>query len=189
MNSVVIVTVALIGAACGLGVGFVLSPRHRRAVRERPRPVRSILLPFTSGAISRRALEAAVRLARAEDAVIMPAFLARVPRHLPLDAALPRQCENGMPLLEAIEQRASAQGVVVDARVSRGRTYRDALQRLLDSEHFDRIIVSATTNPRVGLDAGDLQWLLERVPQEVLILRPAADDDRRVSGAEVHGLF
>ena len=57
----------------------------------------------------------------------MPAFLARVPRNLPIDSPLPAACEVGMPLLEAIEQRATAEGIPVDARVSRGRTYRDAL--------------------------------------------------------------
>ena len=53
-----------------------------------------------------------------------------------------------MPLLEAIEQRASTQGVAVDTRIIRGRTYRDALQRMLDAEPVDRVIVSATSNAR-----------------------------------------
>jgi len=42
-----------------------------------------ILLPFTSQAISRRAFQAAIRLAHAEGATVVPAFLARVPRTLP----------------------------------------------------------------------------------------------------------
>jgi hypothetical protein len=77
-----------------------------------------------------------------------------------------------MPLLEAIEQRATALGVSVDARIIRGRTYRDALRRLLDSEHVDRVIVSATSNSRVGLRSDDLEWLLEKVRAEVTIPRP-----------------
>ena len=154
-------------------------------VADRPRPVRRILLPFTGQAISKRAFEAAVRLAKAENATIMPAFLARVPRTLPLDAPLPKACGFGMPLLEAIEQRARNQGVDVDSRISRGRSYRDALQRLLNEESFDRIIVSASSNPRTGLGRDDLEWLIERAPAEVLILRPAADDERRVTGREV----
>ncbi|MGZ4286705.1 MAG: hypothetical protein ACXVW5_21120 [Solirubrobacteraceae bacterium] len=111
----------------------------------------------------------------------MPAFLARVPRNLPLEAPLPAACAVGMPLLDAIEQGASSRGVAVDARVARGRTYRDALRHHVDTEHFDRIIVSATDSPRTGLSSGDLQWLLERVPAEVMILRPAPDDSRLVS--------
>ena len=147
------------------------------------------MLPFTGQAISRRAFEAAVRLARVENATIMPAFLARVPRNLPLDAPLPAAATQGMPLLEAIEQDATAQGISVDARVARGRTYRDALNHLLDQEQFDRIIVSATDNPRRGLSGDDLQWLLQRVPAEIMILRPAPDDTRKISATELSGHF
>lgn len=148
-----------------------------------------ILLPFTNQAISRRAFEAAIRLAHAEGATLMPAFLARVPRNLPLDSPLPAACEVGMPLLEAIEQKATAEGIPVDARVSRGRTYRDALQRLLGEEQFDRIIVSATDNPRQGLSQQDLAWLLDTVAAEVLILRPAPDDARSISASGLSGHF
>ena len=87
-----------------------------------------------------------------------------------------------MPLLEAIEQRATAQGLPVDSRVGRGRSYRDALRRLLEQEHFDRIIVSADRQTRrSGSSGDDLEWLLERVPAEVMILRPAPDDTRQIS--------
>jgi hypothetical protein len=94
-----------------------------------------------------------------------------------------------MPLLEAIEQRLASQGVAVDARVARGRSYRDALRRLLDQEQFDRIIVSATESPRMGLTSDDLEWLLKRVPAEVMILRPAPEDHREISAAGVSGHF
>jgi hypothetical protein len=94
-----------------------------------------------------------------------------------------------MPLMEAIEQRAAAQGIAVDSRIARGRTYRDALRRLLEQEQFDRIIVSASNSRRNGLSADDLEWLLERVPSEVLILRPAPDDTRRISATELAGHF
>lgn len=181
--------IALACLAIGLLAGFWLPPHGRRPTRDRPRPVRRILLPFTGQAISRRAFEAAVRLAKAESATIMPAFLARVPQNLPLDSPIPAQCEDGMPLLEAIEQRVASQGIPVDARVARGRSYRDALRRLLAQEQFDRIIVSATDSPRTGFSADDLKWLLERVPAEVLILRPAPDDTRRISAVAVNGHF
>lgn len=183
---------ALIAIGCllvGLLAGFWLPPHGRRMARERPRPVKRILLPFTGQAISRRAFEAAARLARAEDATVIPAFLARVPRQLPVDSPLPAQCSQGMPLLEAIEQRLTLQGIPVDARVMRGRTYRDALRRLLEDEHFDRVIVSATDSPRTGLSSDDLEWLLERVPAEVMILRPAPADTREISAAGVSGHF
>jgi nucleotide-binding universal stress UspA family protein len=189
VTAVIVAIVAIVAGVVGVAIGFWLPPHGRRPSADRPLPVRRILLPFTGQDISRRAFEAAVRLAKAEDATIMPAFLARVPRNLPLDSPLPVQCGNGMPLLEAIEQRAEAQGIPVDARVARGRTYRDALRRLLDEESFDRVIVSASDSPRTGLSAEDLEWLLERVPAEVLILRPAPTDTRVISAAGLAGHF
>jgi nucleotide-binding universal stress UspA family protein len=189
MNVVEITAIAIGCITLGLAAGYWLPPNGRRPARERPRPVRRILLPITGQAISRRAFDAAVRLAQAEDATVMPAFLARVPRNLPLESPLPAQCAEGMPLLEAIEQRLASQGVAIDARVARGRSYRDALRRLLDQEHFDRIIVSATESPRMGLTSDDLEWLLKRVPAEVMILRPAPEDHREISAAGVSGHF
>lgn len=189
MSAYTAVALALAGALLGVGAGYWLPPHGRLAHRERPRPVRRILLPFTGQAISRRSFEAAVRLAKAEGATIMPAFLARVPMNLPLDSALPVQCAPGMQLLEAIEQRAFRQGVEVDPRVSRGRSARDALRHLIEQEPFDRIIVSADEDPRRGLSYEDLRWLLERVPAEILILRPAPEDTRLISAAAVSGHF
>jgi nucleotide-binding universal stress UspA family protein len=184
-----ILGVACAGALVGIAAGYWLPPHGLRPARSRPQGGRRILLPFTGEEISRRSFEAAVRLAKAENAIIMPAFLARVPMSLPLETALPVQSARGMPLLEAIEQRASWLGVPVDSRVGRGRSARDALRKLLDQEHFDRIIVSADEDPRVGLSYEDLRWMLNRVPSEILILRPAPDDDRRISTEAVKGHF
>jgi hypothetical protein len=117
------------------------------------------------------------------------AFLATVPRHLPLDAAIPAQCSLGMPVLEAIEHVAAGSDVEVDARVARGRTYRHALEQLLAEEPVDRVIVPTSGNPRGGLTGDDLVWLLQRVPAEILILRPNASDGKRVTEAAVHGHF
>jgi nucleotide-binding universal stress UspA family protein len=185
------VTVVIVAAAFSVGAsaGWFLLPRARRRAPKLPRGTRRILLPFTGTAISRRAFDAAVRLARVEEATIMPAYLARVPRQLALDAPLPAQCLQAMPLLEAIEQRASSQGVAVDARVIRGRTYRDALRRMLDCEEVDRVIVSATSNGHKGLSAEDLEWMLEKVPAEVLILRPDPEDHRTLTADGVAGHF
>ena len=74
----------------------------------------------------------------------------------------------------------------MDARVARGRTYRDALRHLIGEEHFDRIVVSATDSPRNGLSSDDLEWLLERAPAEIVILRPAPDDSRLLSAHDFH---
>jgi hypothetical protein len=51
------------------------------------------------------------------------------------------------------------------------------------------VIISATDSRRTGLSGEDLEWLLERVPAEVMILRPAPEDTRRISAAGVAGHF
>jgi hypothetical protein len=185
MSTGAVIAIAVAALIVGLAAGYWLRVRTRvlGRDRERARPVRRILVPFTGTFIPRRAFEAAIRLAKAENATIMPAFLARVPMNLPLSAPLPKQCAEGMPLLEAIEQRAIAQGVEVDSRVARGRTARDALRSLLEAEPFDRIIVSAGQgqDQPAGLSNDDLQWLLEKVPAEIMILRPAPEDTRRIA--------
>ena len=183
------VIAALCGLALGAAGGWALARRLRSRGATGAGRVRTILLPFTGGAIPRRALDAALRLARAEDATLMPAFLVTVPRQLPLDAAAPLACELGMPVLEAIEQAAASAEVPVDARVARGRTYRHALERLLDDEPVDRVIVPATGSPRGGLSGDDLVWLLQRARAEVLILRPDFEDELRVTGDVVRGHF
>jgi nucleotide-binding universal stress UspA family protein len=174
----------LVGLALllGLGGGFLLArPRRRGKRSERPEDVRRILLPFTGTEISRRAIDAALRLARAEGATLMPAYLASVPMQLPLECAIPAEAAKAMPMLEAIEQRATAQGVPVDARIERGRSYRHALERLLEHETFDRVVAPATSTGAAGFSGSDLVWLLEKAPAEVLILRPGPEDRRVVS--------
>ena len=169
-----IAALALLAVAAVLGLLYVRD-RHRR--RTMPVSGRRILFPFTGHAVSHRALDAALRLAAAEHATLVPVFLARVPMQVPLDAALTRQCTEGMPLLETIEQRAAARGVAVDARLERGRTPRHALREAILHERFDRIVVAAASSRSPGFDADDIAWLLDHAPGEVLIVRP--DDDRR----------
>ncbi len=176
----VLVVLALVAGLIG---GFLFA----RSRHSRPGPqadvVHHILLPFTGTEISRRAVDAAMRLARAEGATLMPAYLARVPKSLPLECAIPKEAAKAMSMLEAIEQRATAQGVPVDARIERGRSYRHALARLLQSESFDRVVVSATATGAAGFSGDDLVWLLEKAPAEVLILRPGPEDRRVLSAA------
>jgi nucleotide-binding universal stress UspA family protein len=169
----------LVGVALLLGLagGYLLARSRRRGGSSaQSEAVHQILLPFTGTEISRRAVDAALRLARAEDAVLMPAYLASVPKRLPLDCSIPGEAAKAMPMLEAIEQRAAAQSIAVDARIERGRSYRHALERLLDRESFDRVVVPATTQSGAGFSGDDLVWLLEKAPAEVLILRPDPED-------------
>ena len=145
--------------------------RRRESVEARPR---RILFPFAGRGLSKPALDATLRLARSEDATLVPAFLTQVPMALPLAASLPRQCAEAMPLLEAIEHRAIENGVPVDSRIERGRTYRHALRELLAHEPYDRIVIAADTNAVDGFGAADVAWLLDHAQGEILVVRPAS---------------
>ncbi len=181
----VFVGVALV---VGLGGGYLIARSRLRGGRsERPDAIHQILLPFTGTEVSRRALDAALRLARVEDATLMPAYLAVVPKRLPLDCAIPNEAAKAMPMLEAIEQRSTAQGVSVDARIERGRSYRHALERMLERETFDRVVVPASASGATGFSGDDLVWLLQKAPAEVLILRPGPGDRRVVTATGTAG--
>jgi universal stress protein family protein len=161
----------LVGLVAGVGVTLVV--RRRRASGPETPPSRRILFPFVGSHLSTAALDAALRIARVEDAVLVPVYLAPVPMSMPLEAPIPRTCDRAFELLEAIEQRAARSGVPVDGRIGRGRTIRHALRRLLDEERYDRIVVAAETARTDGLSSEDVAWLLEHAAGEVVVLRPA----------------
>jgi hypothetical protein len=134
---------------------------------------RRILFPFIGSTVSQRTLEATLRLARSQDATLVPAYLVMVPHHLSLEGPAPvRECEAALPVLELIEQRATREGVPVDTRIERGRSPRHALSALMEHEHFDTLVVPAKTSTSDGFEPEDVAWLLEKAPGEVLVLRP-----------------
>jgi nucleotide-binding universal stress UspA family protein len=171
--------IAVVIAAAALCVTLVAAAILRRVAQPSSKPPagpQRILFPFVANALSRRALEAALRLARTERATLVPVFLARVPLHLPLDAPLPRQAGAALPLQEAIEQRAAAFDVAVDARIERGRTSRHALRQALDNERFDQIVMAAASRGGPGFGPEDIAWLLEHATGEIIVLRPGTED-------------
>jgi hypothetical protein len=170
----VTVLVVILGVAVVALVAFsLLRERGRRNPKlTTPSPGR-VVFPFIGNALSQRGLDAALRIARIDGATLVPVFLAQVPMHLPLDAALPVQCDAALPLLEAIEQRAVRSGVAVDSRIERGRSYRHALRELLAHEHFDTVVVTAAADSgSAGLAPDDISWVLENVPGEIIVIRP-----------------
>jgi nucleotide-binding universal stress UspA family protein len=131
-----------------------------------------VLVPFVGAALEGPVLDAALRIARAEEAVIVPAYIVVVPLEFELDAPLRAEVDIAMPLLEAVEVAATRAKVPVDARIERGRTPVDALRKLWEAESFDRIIVPAPPPDRPGFSAKDLTWILTHSPAETIILRP-----------------
>jgi nucleotide-binding universal stress UspA family protein len=170
--AVVLIVVAL-AAGFGAAVG-IERWRRGRALRGGER-VRRIAFPFTGEGLSEPALAAALRLARAEGATLMPVYLALVPLRLSVDVPLRSECDVALPMLEAIERRAARAEVPVDARIERGRTVRHALRELAAHERFDRIVVAAGADSSgEGFTPEAVAWLLTNVPGEVIVLRPAS---------------
>jgi hypothetical protein len=165
----ILLVIAGLAAGAAIVLVFVLLRRGGRPAV----PSRRILFPYVGTQLSISALDAALRIARIENATLVPAYLAPVPMSMPLEAPIPRTCARAFELQEAIEQRAEAAGVPVDGRIGTGRTTRHALRQLLAAEHYDRIVVAAATARTDGLSAADVAWLLEHAAGEVAVLRPA----------------
>ncbi|HZS24068.1 MAG TPA: hypothetical protein VFA30_03680 [Gaiellaceae bacterium] len=144
--------------------------RRRRRPEVRP-DARRILVPF-AGALEPAVLDAAIRIAQAEDAVLVPAYLLLVPLAYDEDSPLKDQVGVAMPLLEAVEHAALRAGVAVDARIEKGRTLTHALRRLWEAERFDRIVAPAPANGGGGFTEKQLAWLLTHAPAETLVLKP-----------------
>lgn len=176
MTAVLIVVVVILAVAVAALAGARLRDGPRRPAVQATSS-RRILFPFVFGALSQRALDAALRLARIDGATLVPVFLARVSLDLPLESALPRQCSMAVPLLEAVEQRATEAGVPVDSRIERGRNRRHALRQAIAQERFDRIVIAAASEGSPGFDADDVAWLLDHAPGEIVVLRPSTGED------------
>lgn len=140
-------------------------------LRRRPRAAYEgkgrILVPF-SGALDPTVLNAAIRIARAEQSTLVPAYLLVVPLQYPEESPRTEQVAVAVPVLEAVELAALRAGVPVDARIEKGRSLTHALRRLWEVERFERIVAPAS-----GFSAKDLAWILTNAPTETIVLRPA----------------
>jgi hypothetical protein len=166
----------LVFAAFVAGLAAGVAMRRAQPAVALPDTTERILFPFVGGALSERALDASLRLARAGHATLVPAYLVSVPMALRLDAPLPSACGSAFELLEAIEQRAASEGVPVDGRIGRGRNRRHAMRELMAGERFDRIVVPAGDE---GFTADDVAWLLDHADGEVIVLRPPRGESLR----------
>ncbi|HEY3759556.1 MAG TPA: hypothetical protein VGL37_07320 [Solirubrobacteraceae bacterium] len=164
----------VVALAVGFGGALALERRRRVHALNGHERVRRIAFPFTGEGPSEPVLAAALRLARAENATLLPVYLALVPLRLAVEVPLQAECDVAFRLLEAIEQRAARAGVPVDARIERGRTVRHALRELIAHERFERMVVAAGSGAAgEGFTPEDVAWLLENVPGELIALRPA----------------
>jgi hypothetical protein len=171
-----IVEIAVVVVAAGFAAGIavlVMQRRPPKRIAARPGAPR-ILVPFT-GNLDETVLDAAIRLAHAEEGVLVPAYLLVVPLRYAEDSPLRDQVRIAMPLLEAVEHRALRSGVPVDARIEKGRTLTHALKRLWEVEQFDEILAPAPADSRgAGFSEKELAWVLMHSPTETLVLKPSA---------------
>ena len=170
---------AAIAAACAIGLVVVLV--RRRPPRRLPvsASARRVLVPF-SGKLDQTVLDAAIRIAHAEDAVLVPAYLLIVPLRYGEESPLKDEVKIAMPVLEAVEHAALRAGVPVDARIEKGRTLTHALRRLWEVERFDRIVAPAPVNGGGGFTEKELAWLLANAPTETLVLKPTPTGPPRI---------
>jgi universal stress protein family protein len=169
--------IALAGLAAVLGVALAVRSGFRL---RRPRAgTRRILVPFTGGTLDPTVLDAAIRLAQAESATLVPAYLLLVPLRLAEDSPLRDEVAVALPLLEAVEHAGLRAGVPVDARIEKGRSPTHALRRLWEVESFDRIVTPAPTGNNGGFTAKDVSWILANSPTETVVLKPAPRESPR----------
>jgi Universal stress protein family len=119
-------------AALAAVLAAALAVRSGVRLRRPQKGARRILVPFTGGTLDSTVLDAAIRLAHAEDATLVPAYLLLVPLRYAEDSPLRDEVAVALPLLEAVEHAALRAGVPVDARIEKGRSPTHALQRLWD---------------------------------------------------------
>ena len=140
-------------------------PRHAGPTR--------LLVPFTNGELDPVVLDAAIRVAQAEDATLVPAYLIVTPLEYALETPMQHEVAVAMPLLEAVEHAALRAGVPVDARIEKGRSRTHALRRLWEVEDFERIVAPAAQGPGTeGFTPKELSWILTHAPVETIVLRP-----------------
>jgi hypothetical protein len=140
-------------------------PRLIRAPATAALPQPRILLPFSDRSLRRRALDTALRMARTENATLVPARLERIPLHLQMDASPDHEVAEA---LTGIQRRARDLGVRVGPRIGHGRSYRYALLRALTRERHDRVVLAAGPGREVGLTAANA-WRLGHADQEIVV--------------------
>ncbi len=156
---------AVLAAALAVRSGFRLGRPTAGA--------RRILVPFTGGTLDPTVLDAAIRLAHAESATLVPAYLLLVPLRYAEDSPLREEVAVALPLLEAVEHAALRAGVPVDARIEKGRSVTHALRRLWAEERFDRILAPAPNERNGGFSSADVTWILDHSPIETIVLKPS----------------
>ena len=118
-------------------------------------------------------LDAAIRLAHAESATLVPAYLLLVPLRYPEDSPLRDEVALALPLLEAVEHAALRAGVRSMRGSRRGGappTPSGGSGTRSASTGFSRL----RRRGRTAVSAGrDVSWILAHAPAETIVLKPS----------------
>ena len=130
-------------------------------------------MPFTGGTLDRRFSTLAIRLAQAEDATLVPAYLLLVPLATQTPLILLAAAVAKLFLYDLVELNLMARAVAFIAvgllLLAGGIVY----QRLWDEEHFDRILTPAPNGRGGGFTSKDVTWILAHAPAETIVLKPS----------------
>ena len=129
-------------------------------------------VPYVGTQLSLSALDAALRIARIEDATLVPAYLAPVPMSMPLSAPI-RALWPGVRASGG-DRASRGRGGHPGRRPHRPRPHRPPRAAAACSRP-SATTASSSPPPRPdtdGLSAADVAWLLEHAPGEVVV-RPA----------------
>ena len=124
----------LVIAALLVALGAAFLRRRPPKPLARPAGAPRILVPFF-GRLDQTVVDAAIRIARAEGAVLVPAYLLIVPPRYAADSPPRDPVQVALPLLAAVEPDALRAGVPVDGRTGKGRNI--PLVLALECERFD----------------------------------------------------
>ncbi|MDX6555261.1 MAG: hypothetical protein QOD86_1456 [Miltoncostaeaceae bacterium] len=116
-------------------------------------------------------LDDAAGLAGADGEVVLAAVLV-VPLDQPIDAALDRAVDDAGTVLEAGERRRLPVRAF-DTRLVRARSFADGVDRLLEEERFDILVLQRVCGVvHTGLERQQ-EALVERAGLTVALIRPA----------------
>ena len=132
-----------------------------------------ILVPFTGGALDPTVLAAAIRIARAEEATLVPAYLIVVPLEFSAEAPM-RTAGRGRDAAARSGRARRAARWRSGRRASRERPVRRSMRSSGSGTPSGSTASSCRRRSAgaPGFTPKDLAWMLTHAPSETLILRP-----------------
>jgi nucleotide-binding universal stress UspA family protein len=143
----------------------------------------TILVPAFERPYSKRCLAVASRLAKGSGGTVMLSYLMEVPRAFPLDADQPEEELIADRVLADAEAVVRSFHVPVRTTVTRTRTVREGILKLIHNEEVDLLVLGRRYDDARGISRELATELFEEAPCEVIVdfvagqNKPHAGDD------------